>query len=83
MGKYPARRDGQMLYVSVQLLEEEIGDMSKVLARVTASEANLQSQVAQLEETKTRLSNALNDERKSKEKAQLLIKEYEKGVEKR
>lgn len=70
-------------HLSVQLLEEEISDMGKVLARVSASEANLLSQVAQLEEAKARLSKALEDETKAKEKAQLLIKEYEKGVEKR
>lgn len=57
--------------------------MGIVLARVTASEANLLSQVAQLEENKTRLSKALDFETKAKDKAQLLIKEYEKGVERR
>lgn len=73
----------QKFSMNMQLLEEEIGDMSKVLARVTASEANLQSQVAQLEETKARLLNALKEETKSREKAEMLIKEYEKGVERR
>ena len=73
----------QKFSMNMQLLEGEIGDMSKVLARVTASEANLQSQVAQLEETKARLLNALKEETKSREKAEMLIKEYEKGVERR
>jgi septation ring formation regulator EzrA len=67
----------------VQLLEDEITDTGVVLARVTASQATLQSQVAQLEETKARLLKDLHGETKSKERAQVLIKEYERGIEKR
>lgn len=72
-----------VIWASVQLLEEEISDMGQVLAKVHASEAALLSQEVQLKESNARLEKSLDEETKANEKAQMLIREYEKGVEKR
>jgi hypothetical protein len=73
----------KVMRLHMQLLEAEVSEYGRRLAEVTASEINLSSKVVQLEEAKKGLKAALAKETKAKDKALALVKEYEKGVEKR